>query len=75
MDVSQRGTHLIAKFHATGVANELVALMDVADFATPVTQVDVSRSGNSVVLDLAVNGKFDYRYDQADNLFILEVSP
>ena len=66
---------MIAKFHATAVADELVALMDVADFATPVTQVDVSRTGNSVVLDLAVNGKFDYRYDQADNLFILEVSP
>lgn len=75
LDVSQRGTHLIAKFHATAVADELVALMDVADFATPVTRVDVSRSGNAVVLDLAVNGKFEYRYDQADNLFILEVSP
>ncbi len=75
MDVTQRGEHLIAKFHATGVAEELVALMDVADFATPVTRVDVSRSGNAVVLDLSVNGKVDYRYDQADNLFILEVSP
>ena len=75
VDIVNRGNHIVAKFHATDVASELVALMDVTDFATPVGKVDVSHQGNDVVLDLAVNGRFDYRYDQAQDLFIIEVSP
>jgi len=74
VDVTRRGSHVVAKFHATGVADELIALMDVNDFSTPVSKIDVSRGDRSVTLDLAVNGGFDYRYDQADNLFIIEVN-
>ncbi len=75
VDISRRGNHVIAKFHATGVADELVALMDVTDFATPVSKVDVSKQGKDIVLDLAVTGGFDYRYDQSQNLFVVEVAP
>ncbi|WP_409422051.1 type IV pilus secretin PilQ family protein [Pseudaeromonas sp. ZJS20] len=74
VDVTRRGSHVVAKFHATGVADDLIALMDVNDFSTPVSKIDVSRGDRSVTLDLAVNGGFDYRYDQADNLFIIEVN-
>ena len=74
VDISRRGNHVIAKFHATGVADELVALMDVTDFATPVSKVDVSKQGKDIVLDLAVTGGFDYRYDQSQNLFVVEVA-
>ena len=75
VDISSRGNHVIAKFHATAVAEELVALMDVSDFATPVGKVDVSKQGKDIVLDLSVSGGFDYRYDQSQNLFIVEVAP
>ena len=75
VDISRRGSHVVAKFHATGVADELVALMDVTDFATPVSKVDVSKQGKDIVLDLAVTGGFDYRYDQSQNLFVVEVAP
>lgn len=75
VDIVNRGNHLVAKFHSTDVANELVALMDVGDFSTPVSKVDVSRQGSDVVLDMAVNGRYDYRYDQEQDLFIVEVSP
>jgi type IV pilus assembly protein PilQ len=75
VDITNRGSHVIAKFHATAVADELVALMDVTDFATPVGKVDVSKQGNDIVLDLSVSGGFDYRYDQAQNLFMIEVAP
>ncbi|MGL4752377.1 MAG: type IV pilus secretin PilQ [Aeromonadaceae bacterium] len=74
LDVSSRGNHVIAKFHATDIGDDLVALMDVTDFATPVGHVDVSRQGNTVVMDLSVTGGFDYRYDQAQDMFIVEVS-
>ena len=75
VDISSRGNHVIAKFHATAVADELVALMDVSDFATPVGKVDVSKQGKDIVLDLSVSGGFDYRYDQSQNIFIVEVAP
>ncbi len=75
VDISSRGSHVIAKFHATAVADELVALMDVSDFATPVGKVDVSKQGKDIVLDLSVSGGFDYRYDQSQNIFIVEVAP
>lgn len=74
LDVTSRGNHVVAKFHATDIANDLLALMDVTDFATPVGRIDVSRQGNTVVMDLSVNGGFDYRYDQAQDMFIVEVS-
>ncbi len=74
VDITNRGNHVIAKFHATAVADELIALMDVTDFATPVGKVDVSKQGNDIVLDLSISGGFDYRYDQAQNLFIVEVA-
>ena len=75
VDIVNRGNHIVAKFHATDVASELIALMDVTDFATPVGKVDVSHQGNDVILDLAVSGRYDYQYDQAQDLFIIEVSP
>ena len=43
------------------------------DFATPVSQVEVFRQGNDTLFELSVNGQFDYRYDQADKMFIIEV--
>lgn len=74
VDITNRGSHVIAKFHATAVADELIALMDVTDFATPVGKIDVSKQGNDIVLDLSISGGFDYRYDQSQNLFIVEVA-
>ncbi len=74
VDITNRGSHVIAKFHATAVADELIALMDVTDFATPVGKIDVSKQGNDIVLDLSVSGGFDYRYDQSQNLFVVEVA-
>lgn len=73
VDVSSRGQKVLAKFHGTRVPDEQLNLINVQDFATPVSQVEVSRQGNDTLFELSVNGQFDYRYDQADKLFIIEV--
>ncbi|WP_323896794.1 type IV pilus secretin PilQ [Aeromonas allosaccharophila] len=73
VDVSSRGQTVLAKFHGTRVPDGLLNLINVQDFATPVSQVEVSRQGNDTVFELSINGQFDYRYDQADKLFIIEV--
>ena len=49
--------------------------MNVTDFNTPVTNIDVQQNKSNVTFDLNVKGKFDYKYDQSGSLFIVEVSP
>ncbi|MGL6335283.1 type IV pilus secretin PilQ [Aeromonas jandaei] len=73
VDVSSRGQNVMAKFHGTSVPDGLLNLINVQDFATPVSQVEVSRQGSDTLFELSVNGQFDYRYDQADKMFIIEV--
>lgn len=73
VDVSSRGQTVLAKFHGTRVPDGLLNLINVQDFATPVSQVEVSRQGSDTLFELSINGQFDYRYDQADKLFIIEV--
>ncbi|MGL5327504.1 MAG: type IV pilus secretin PilQ [Aeromonas sp.] len=73
VDVSSRGQTVLAKFHGTRVPDGLLNLINVQDFATPVSQVEVSRQGNDTLFELSINGQFDYRYDQADKIFIIEV--
>lgn len=73
VDVSSRGQTVLAKFHGTRVSDDLLNLINVQDFATPVSQVEVFRQGNDTLFELSVNGQFDYRYDQADKMFIVEV--
>jgi type IV pilus assembly protein PilQ len=75
VEVSARGDHVIASFNATAIKPELLALMDVADFNTPVYNVDIKRGKNNIIFDLGIKGAFDYKYDQSGNLFIVEVSP
>lgn len=75
VEVTARGNHVLATFNATSISPELVALMNVNDFNTPVSTVDVQKNKNKVTLDVDTKGRFDYKYDQSGSLFILEISP
>ncbi len=75
VEVTSRGNHVIASFNATSIRPDLIALMNVTDFNTPVTNIDVQQNNSNVTFDLNVKGKFDYKYDQSGSLFIVEVSP
>lgn len=74
VEVSERGSHVLASFNATDIKPSLLALMDVADFNTPVQQIDVQQNKSNVVFDLGITGAFNYKYDQSGSLFIVEVS-
>ncbi|MGL5289338.1 MAG: AMIN domain-containing protein, partial [Aeromonas sp.] len=73
VDVSSRGQTVLAKFHGTRIAENLLNLINVQDFATPVSQVEVFRQGNDTLFELSINGQFDYRYDQTGKLLVIEV--
>lgn len=73
MDISAQGQKVIAKFFGTQLPDEWLNIMEVADFATPVTRIEAFRQGKDTRFELSINGAFDYRYDQAENLFIIQV--
>ncbi|MEW7866234.1 type IV pilus secretin PilQ [Aeromonas diversa] len=73
IDISAQGQKVKAKFFGTRLPDEWLNVMNVRDFATPVTQVEAFRQGRDTLFELTVNGSYDYRYDQAENLFIIQV--
>ncbi|MCR4554241.1 MAG: type IV pilus secretin PilQ [Succinivibrionaceae bacterium] len=74
VDVSQRGNSVRVKFNATGVNADQLQTYDVTDFGTPVKSMHVSKQGNTAIVDVAFNGKVDYRTEQDGNKLVLKVS-
>lgn len=75
LDLQNKGTHLIAKFHGTNVAPDLLAVMDVADYATQVKSIDVSQTADGAVLDMTMyNSEYDAKYDQSGETVVINVA-
>jgi len=75
LDLQPKGTHLIAKFHGTNVAPDLLAVMDVADYATQVKSIDVSQTADGAVLDFTMyNAEFDAKFDQSGDTVVINVA-
>ncbi|WP_157360317.1 type IV pilus secretin PilQ [Aliagarivorans marinus] len=72
-DIERRDQSLTINLFNTGVSSELLYIMDVVDFATPVQQVEVFEEPGKVMLVMTVDGDFDYRYDQSESLLMVEV--
>ncbi|WP_157378666.1 type IV pilus secretin PilQ [Aliagarivorans taiwanensis] len=72
-DIERRDQSLTINLFNTGVSSELLYIMDVVDFATPVQQVEVFEEPGKVMLVMNVDGEFDYRYDQSESLLMVEV--
>lgn len=75
IDIRQQGNKLVVEFLKADLADELVKRYDVVDFATPVTQMEVSRAGGNVKLTVTPRGLWEHNAYQSDNQFILEVKP
>lgn len=75
VDVSQRSSNsLRVRFNATGVNADQLQTYDVTDFGTPVKSMHVSKQGNTAFVDIAFNGKVDYKTEQKGNQFVINVS-
>ena len=75
VDVSQKAERIEAVFHDTDILEDLVYLMDVTDFATPVETIDVLQEEGKTRFILQPKGTYRYSYSQQDNLFTLSVTP
>ncbi|QUM87607.1 type IV pilus secretin PilQ family protein [Moritella sp. 36] len=74
VDIQRKGNKLIAKFHSTAILKKLLYILDVADFGTPVTTIETFHAEGVTAFELDVSDDFTYRYDQADNIFVIEIT-
>ena len=74
VDIRRRDQQLIAEFQSTFIPDELLYIMDVVDFATAVEKVETFREDGKTRFVFDIKDEYNYRYDQLDTLFMIEVS-
>jgi len=75
VNVRQEGGKVIADFLNTEVPANLERRLDVTDFATPVQNLDLRRSGNNARLVITPTGDFEQLAYQTGDTFTIEVKP
>ena len=75
VDVSQESGRIVVNFSDTEIADELLQRLDVLDFATPVSTIDVLKVNDDTRLVIAARGKFEELAYQSDSTFTVEVQP
>jgi len=74
VDLRRRDQQLIAEFQSTYIPNELLYIMDVLDFATVVEKIETFKEDGKTRFVFNIKDEYNYRYDQLDTLFMIEVS-
>jgi type IV pilus assembly protein PilQ len=74
VDIRRRDKQLIAEFQSTYIANEFLYIMDVVDFATSVEKIETFKEDGKTRFVFDIKDEYNYRYDQLDTLFMIEVS-
>jgi type IV pilus assembly protein PilQ len=75
IDIRQQGRQLIVDFQKTSVPRNLVRRLDVADFNTPVVNVDTFEQNGNARIVIQPQGLWEHSAYQAENRFIIEVKP
>jgi len=74
VDIRRRGQQLIAEFQSTYIPDQLLYIMNVVDFATIVENVETFRENGKTRFVFNIKEDYNYRYDQLDSVFMIEVS-
>jgi len=74
VDIRRRDQQLIAEFQSTYIPDELLYIMDVVDFATAVEKIESFKEDGKTRLIFDIKDQYNYRYDQLDTLFMIEIS-
>ena len=75
VDVRQQGNGLVVDLQQVGISDEQKRKLDVTDFATPVSTVTTSRTGDNVRISIGALGLWEHTAYQSDNQFVIEVKP
>ncbi|MCH1926165.1 type IV pilus secretin PilQ family protein [Shewanella sp. C32] len=68
-NVEQVGAKLEVKFFNTEIPDDMLYVMDVQDFATPVSSFETFRDDMTTRFMIDVKGMYDYSYQQEGNQF------
>jgi len=74
VDIRRRDQQLIAEFQSTYIPDAFLYIMDVVDFATAVERVETFKENGKTRFVFDIKDEYNYRYDQLDTLFMIEVS-
>ncbi len=74
VNVEQVGAKLEVKLYNTDIKSDLLYVMDVKDFATPVKSFETFKEDLTTRLLVDVSGQYEYSYRQEGNLFRLNIS-
>ncbi|WP_350979000.1 type IV pilus secretin PilQ family protein [Shewanella sp. AC34-MNA-CIBAN-0136] len=72
-NVEQVGSKLEIKLYNTDIGNDLLYVMDVQDFATPVNSFETFKDDLTARILVDVDGNYDYNYRQDGNVFKVSV--
>ncbi|MBB3167226.1 type IV pilus secretin PilQ [Simiduia aestuariiviva] len=75
VDVDEVSSGVRVTFINTFLEQELRRRLDVTDFATPVTEVNMDFDGRNTVVTIAAPGQYDYVAYQADNQYVISLKP
>lgn len=75
VDVDETSSGVRVTFINTFLEQDLRRRLDVTDFATPVSTVNMDFDGKNTVVDVAAPGQFDYIAYQADNNYVVSLKP
>ena len=74
VDIQRRDQQLIVEFQSTYIPDDFLYIMDVIDFATTVEKIETFRENGKTRFIFNIKDEYNYRYDQLDTLFMVEVS-
>lgn len=73
-NVEQIGAKLEVQLYNTDINNDLLYVMDVQDFSTPVKNFETFKDDLTAPLFVDVTGNYEFNFKQEDNLFILSIN-
>ncbi|MEH6595648.1 MAG: type IV pilus secretin PilQ family protein [Colwellia polaris] len=74
VDVSDKLGKLYIEFHNTEILDDFIYKLDVTDFGTLVTGIETFREGRNARLVVDINGPFEYKHQQFNDVFSLTVN-
>lgn len=75
VDVKQQGRQIVVDFLRASLPASLARKLDVNDFVTPVSTMEIRQQGENVRMIITPKGLWEHVIYQTDNKFVLEVKP
>jgi len=72
IDMRQQGEMVILDFLDTSIEEAMALVLDVADFATPVAEIETHAIGNNVRMTISTLGEYEHLAYQANSVYTLE---